>query len=57
MSVIVNKESDVTQDNLSSYLKDNNNKLIDAGTEIKIEIGDLPDEVAIIKNIEGDKEE
>lgn len=56
MSVIVNEESDVTKDNLSSYLKDNNNKLIDASTEIKIEIGDLPDEVAIIKNIEGDKE-
>lgn len=57
MAVIVNGESSVTKDNLSSYLKDNNNKLVDSSTEIKIEIGDLPYEVAIIKNIEGDKEE
>lgn len=57
MAVIVNGESSITKDNLSSYLKDNNNKLVDSSTEIKIEIGDLPYEVAIIKNIEGDKEE
>lgn len=57
MAVIVNGESSITKDNLSSYLRDNNNKLVDSSTEIKIEIGDLPYEVAIIKNIEGDKEE
>ncbi|MCR3761300.1 hypothetical protein [Clostridium felsineum] len=55
MSVIVNEESMVNEDNLSEYLKNYNQKLIDAGTEIKIEIGDLPSQVAIIKNIEGDK--
>nr|WP_241393201.1 hypothetical protein [Clostridium acetobutylicum] len=56
MAVVVNKESMVNENNLSEYLKSYNKELIDPLTEIKIEIGDLPDQVAIIKNIEGDKE-
>ena len=54
MSVIVNKRSCINSNNLFEYLKNYNEDLIDICTEIKIEIGDLPDETAIIRNIEGD---
>ncbi|MCD2345571.1 hypothetical protein [Clostridium guangxiense] len=54
MAVIVNKDSHVNSNNLFEYLRSYNDGLIDACTEIKIEIGDLPDETAIIRNIEGD---
>ncbi|WP_234123605.1 hypothetical protein [Clostridium hydrogenum] len=54
MAVIVNKGSHVNSDNLSQYLRSYNDDLVSDRTEIKIEIGDLPDETAIIKNIEGD---
>lgn len=54
MSVIVNKRSHINPNNLFEYLKNYNEDLIDICTEIKIEIGDLPDETAIIRNIEGD---
>lgn len=54
MSVIVNKRSCINSNNLFEYLKNYNENIIDICTEIKIEIGDLPDETAIIRNIEGD---
>lgn len=54
MSVIVNKRSCINSNNLFEYLKNYNENLIDICTEIKIEIEDLPDETAIIRNIEGD---
>ncbi|MFL0194003.1 hypothetical protein ACJDU8_00130 [Clostridium sp. WILCCON 0269] len=54
MSVIVNKNSHINPYNLLEYLKNYNENLIDICTEIKVEIGDLPDETAIIRNIEGD---
>lgn len=54
MAVIVNKDSHINSSNLSEYLRSYNEDLVGTSTEIKIEIGDLPDETAIIKNIEGD---
>lgn len=57
MAVIVNKDSHVNCDNLSEYLRNYNEELVHDKTEIKIEIGDLPDQTAIIKNIEGDSAE
>ena len=54
MSIIVNKDSHIDDNNLLQYLKNFNENLIDTCTQISIEIGDLPDQTAIIKNIEGD---
>lgn len=54
MTVIVNEYSHVNSSNLYEYLRSYNEDIIDGLTEIKIEIGDLPDQTAIIKNIEGD---
>ncbi|MFL0198823.1 hypothetical protein ACJDU8_25210 [Clostridium sp. WILCCON 0269] len=57
MSIIVNEDSHINDNNLLQYLKNYNENLIDTCTEISIEIGDLPDQTAIIKNIEGDSTE
>ncbi|WP_368488247.1 hypothetical protein [Clostridium sp. BJN0013] len=54
MSIIVNKDSHINDNNLLQYLKNYNENLIDTCTQISIEIGDLPDQTAIIRNIEGD---
>lgn len=54
LTVIVNENSHVDSDNLYEYLKNYNEDLVGEWTEIKTEIGDLPDQTAIIRNIEGD---
>lgn len=57
MSIIVNGNSHINNNNLIEYLKNYNENLIDSFTEICIEIQNLPDQIAIIKNIEGDSTE
>lgn len=54
LTVIVNENSHVNSDNLHEYLRSYNGNLVGDWTEIKTEIGDLPDQTAIIRNIEGD---
>lgn len=54
LTVIVNEDSHVNADNLHEYLRSYNENLVGDWTKIDTEIGDLPDETAIIKNIEGD---
>lgn len=55
--VIVNENSHVNSSNLYDYLRSYNDDITNESMEVKIEIDDLPDQVAIIKNIEGDKAE
>ncbi|WP_333860718.1 hypothetical protein [Clostridium sp.] len=57
MSIIVNKDSHINNNNLTEYLQNYNESLIDIFTEIRIEIENLPEQTAIIKNIEGDSTE
>lgn len=52
--VVVNENSHVNSSNLHHYLRSYNEDITDESIEIKIEIEDLPDQIAIIKNIEGD---
>jgi hypothetical protein len=52
--VIVNEYSHVNSYNLYEYLRSYNGDLVGEWTEIKTEIGDLPDQTAIIRNIVGD---
>lgn len=54
LAVIVNEDSHVDSSNLYEYLRSYNGDLVGEWTELKTEIGDLPDQTAIIKNIEGD---
>lgn len=55
--IVVNKDSHVNSSNLYDYLRSYNTDITHESTEVKIEIDDLPDQVAIIKSIEGDKAE
>lgn len=57
MYIMVNENSHINNTNLIEYLKNYNENLIDSFTEICIEIENLPDQTAIIKNIEGDSTE
>lgn len=52
--VIVNKNSNINCSNLHDYLRSYNEGITDESTQVNIEIEDLPDQIAIIKNIEGD---
>ncbi len=52
--VIVNEDSHVNSGNLYDYLRSYNENLIEQRTEIEVEIGDLADQTAIIRSIEGD---
>lgn len=54
LTVIVNESSHLNPDNLHEYLRSYIGDLVGDWTEIKTEIGDLPDQTAIIRNIEGD---
>lgn len=52
--VIVNNNSHVNNSNLYDYLRSYNEDITHESTEVKIEIEDLPDQIAIIRSIEGD---
>lgn len=54
IAVVVNNHSHINLSNLSKYLKNYNENLVDDYTKIKIEIEDLPDQTAIIRSIEGE---
>lgn len=55
--VCVNQDSHVNEENLYDSLHHANKKLIGTWTEISIERDDIPDQVAILKSIEGEKSE
>lgn len=57
IAVVVNNHSHINLSNLSEYLKNYNKNLIDDCTKIKIEIEDLPDQIAIIRSVEGELSE
>jgi len=52
--VNVNENSNVNEHNLYEYLKNYNKNIIDDNIEIKVKIEDLPDQIAILRNIEGE---
>lgn len=54
LTIIVNEDSHVNSDNLHEYLRSYNGDLVGDWTEIKTEIAELPNQTAIIRNIEGD---
>ncbi|ADK15911.1 MULTISPECIES: hypothetical protein [Clostridium] len=51
--IAVNSYSHVNENNLYDYLRNYNEDITDESTEVKIEIENLPNQMAIIKNIEG----
>ncbi|AZV57728.1 hypothetical protein [Clostridium sp. AWRP] len=51
--IAVNSCSHVNTSNLYDYLRNYNEDITDELTEVKIQIENLPDQMAIIKNIEG----
>jgi hypothetical protein len=53
--VCVNTDSQVNEENLYDQLHHANKKLVGVWTKISVERDDLPDQVAILKNIEGEK--
>ncbi|WFR58492.1 hypothetical protein QA584_05315 [Anaerocolumna sp. AGMB13025] len=52
--VCVNADSKVNEENLYNHLHHANKKLVGVWTKISVERDELPDQVAILKNIEGD---
>ncbi len=55
LSICVNPNSHVNEDNLYDHLRHANKKLFGIWTKISIEKDDIPDQVAILKSIEGEK--
>ena len=55
--VCVNPDSHVNEENLYDSLRHANKKLFGTWTEIRIERDDIPEQVAILKSIEGEKAE
>jgi len=53
--VCVNPDSHVNEENLYNSLHHANKKLFGKWTEIRIEQDDIPEQVAILKSIEGEK--
>ncbi|QHQ59441.1 hypothetical protein Ana3638_00370 [Anaerocolumna sedimenticola] len=53
--ICLNPISHVNEDNLYDYLHHANKKLFGLWTKIRIERDDIPDQVAILKSIEGEK--
>ncbi|MGB8452136.1 MAG: hypothetical protein WCD89_07360 [Anaerocolumna sp.] len=53
--ICVNPDSHVNEDNLYDHLHQANKKLFGMWTKISIEKDDIPDQVAILKSIEGEK--
>ncbi len=54
--VCVNPGSHVNEDNLYNYLYHADKKLFGTWTKISIERDDIPDQIAILKSLEGEKE-
>lgn len=53
----VNKNSHINAQNIAQYLKSYNKNTVDSFTNIEVEIEDLPDQMAIIKRVEGETAE
>ncbi len=53
--VCVNPNSHVNEENLYEHLHRSNKKLFGMWTKISIERDDIPDQIAILKSIEGEK--
>lgn len=52
--VAVNDRSHVNSNNLSEYLKNYNEDLVDDNIKVTVKIEDLPEQIAIIRRIEGE---
>ncbi|OPJ60980.1 hypothetical protein [Clostridium oryzae] len=52
--VNVNERSHLNAGNLHEYLKNYNEGIVDDDTDIEVRIEDLPDQIAILRNIEGE---
>lgn len=52
--IAVNGNSHINEHNLYNYLRSYNEDIIDGSIKVKIEVESLPDQMAIIKNIEGE---
>lgn len=50
----VNKNSHINAQNIAQYLKSYNKDTVDSFTNIEVQIEDLPDQMAIIKRVEGE---
>ncbi|MDD3225225.1 MAG: hypothetical protein PHX70_11095 [Clostridium sp.] len=50
----VNKSSHINAQNIAQYLKSYNKDTVDSFTNIQVEIEELPDQIAIIKRVEGE---
>lgn len=53
--VAVNDRSHVNSNNLSEYLRNYNENLVDDNIKVTVKIEDLPDQTAIIRRIEGEE--
>ncbi|AYD41153.1 hypothetical protein D4Z93_11760 [Clostridium fermenticellae] len=52
--IVVNENSRLDSSELYNYLRSHNDSITHKLTEVKIEFDDLPDQVVIIKSIEGE---
>jgi Zn finger protein HypA/HybF involved in hydrogenase expression len=57
LTIVVNHKSHVNENNLYEHLKDINADLIGIWTKVNIEKGDIQDQTAILKSIQGEQGE